>query len=186
MVVTITTELNMESSELQSWTVLKKLRYRGLLQKEAIQLIVCVGRKANYGKEKENLTHSQKSALSKKKLEDLRKAMKKFQQTRRIYKAVGKLSMKDEIANSTNKVIEKVSECSDMIYHCLGGGQYPSDTDISQCDILGSKYDEKTNEAPIDSSKGPADNVSIKFHAEDSKVGGSDEEKISNSSGRLV
>ena len=39
MVVSITHELEMNSLELQSWTVLKKLKYKTLLKKNSLKLI---------------------------------------------------------------------------------------------------------------------------------------------------
>jgi uncharacterized membrane protein len=130
MVVTLTNELEMSSMELQSWTVMKKLEWRTKLQQKAVGLIVTISR--NRDEIPKHLRHLKGKDIKHKKLEQLARAVREFREVRRNYKFAGGLNTSEQIAMSTNKIIDNVTECYDLLCaHMFGDLLRKSDSENS-------------------------------------------------------
>lgn len=104
MVVTVTNFLGMSQMESASYTVMKKLEYKGLIKQAALEILVNVNRNTKGDPIREENRYI-----------CIKNAIDSFRYLRRVYRNIGELSIYDEMDNHFNKVLGEVQDLKDMI-----------------------------------------------------------------------
>ena len=104
MVVTVTNFLCMSQMESASYTIMKKLEYKEMIKKAALQILVNVNRNTKGDPEQEQQRYIR-----------IKGGIDNFRFLRRVYRNIGELSLLDEMGNHFNKVLGEMSDLKDMI-----------------------------------------------------------------------